>query len=155
MGIAKDDEPKMTCVTRYGSYEFLVMPFGLTNAPTIFYNLINDVLFEYVEWFVMVYLDDIVIYSESLEDHLEHLRNVLSRLREHQLYIKNEKFEFAQQEIMFLGHKVSKGLVKMDERKVHAILDWPLPSKVTELWSFLGLAIHTYIYIYIYNLEFN
>ena len=149
MGIAKDDEPKMTCVTRYGSYEFLVMPFGLTNAPTIFYNLINDVLFEYVEWFVMVYLDDIVIYSESLEDHLEHLRNVLSRLREHQLYIKNEKFEFAQQEIMFLGHKVSKDLVKMDERKVHAILDWPLPSKVTELWSFLGLAIHTYIYIYI------
>ena len=98
----------------------------------------------------MVYLDDIVIYSESLEDHLEHLRNVLSRLREHQLYIKNEKFEFAQQEIMFLEHKISKGLVKMNERKVHAILDWPLPSKVTELWSFLGLAIHTYIYIYIY-----
>ena len=101
MGIAEDDEPKTTCVTRYGSYEFLVMPFGLTNAPTIFYNLINDVLFEYVEWFVMVYLDDIVIYSESLEDHLEHLRNVLSRLREHQLYIKKRSLSLPNKRLCF------------------------------------------------------
>ena len=88
----------------------------------------------------MVYLDDIVIYSESLEDHLKHLRKVLSKLREHQLYVKKEKCEFSQQEILFLGHKVSKGLVMMDERKVQAILNWPPPSKVAELRSFLWLA---------------
>ena len=83
MRIAKGDEPKTTCVTQYGSYEFLVMPFGLTNAPATFWNLMNDVFHEYVDHFVVVYLDDMVIYSESLEDHLEHLRNVLSKLREH------------------------------------------------------------------------
>ena len=83
MRIAEGDEPKTTCVTQYGSYEFLVMPFGLTNAPATFCNLMNDVFHEYVDHFVVVYLDDMVIYSESLEDHLEHLRNVLSKLREH------------------------------------------------------------------------
>ena len=83
MRIAKGDEPKTTCVTQYGSYEFLVMHFGLTNAPATFCNLMNDVFHEYVDHFVVVYLDDMVIYSESLEDHLEHLRNVLSKLREH------------------------------------------------------------------------
>ena len=138
--ITKRDEPKTTCVTQYGSYEFLVMPFGLTNAPATFCNLMNDVFYEFVDHFVVVYLDGILIYSESLEDHLEHLRKVLSKLREHQLYVKKEKCEFTQQEILFLGHKVSKGLVMMNERKVQAILDWPPPSKVAELWSFLGLA---------------
>ena len=91
---------------------------GLTNAPATFCNLINVVFYEFEDRFVVVYLDDIVIYSESLEDHLEHLRKVLSKLMGHQLYVKNEKCEFAQQEIMFLGHKVNKGLMKMDERKV-------------------------------------
>ena len=140
MRIAEGDEPKTTCVTQYGSYEFLVMPFGLTNAPATFWNLMNDVFHEYVDHFVVVYLDDMVIYSESLEDHLEHLRNVLSKLREHQLFVKKEKCEFTQQEILFLGDKVSKGMVMMDEGKMQAILDWPPPSKVTELRSFLGLA---------------
>ena len=88
----------------------------------------------------MAYLDDIEVYSESLEDHLEHLRKVLSKLREHQLYVKKEKCEFAQQKILFLGHKIYKSLVMMDERKVQAIFDWPPPSKVTELRSSLGLA---------------
>ena len=94
--IVEGGEPKTTCMTRYGSYEFLVMPFGLTNAPATFCNLMNDVFYEYVDRFVVVYLDDIVIYSESLEDHLEHLRKVLFKLREHQLFIKKEKCEFAQ-----------------------------------------------------------
>ena len=120
--IAEGDEPKTTCVTRYGSYEILVMPFGLTNASATFCNLMNDVFYEYVDHFAVVYLDDIVIYSESLEDHLEHLRKVLSKLREHQLFVKKEKCEFAQQEILFLGHKVSKGMVMMDERKVQLSL---------------------------------
>ena len=83
----------------------------------------NDVFYEFVDHFVVVYLNDIVIYNESLEDHLERFRKVLSKLREHQLYVKKEKCEFAQQEIMFLGHKVRKGLMKMDEKKVQTILD--------------------------------
>ena len=116
------------------------MSFGLTNAPATFCNLMNDVFYEFVDCFVVVYLDDIVIYSDSLKDQLEHLRKVLSKLREHQLYVKKEKCEFAQQEILLLGHNVSKGLVMMDERKVQAILDWPPPSKVVKLRSFLGLA---------------
>jgi len=93
--IAEGDEPKTTCVIRYGSYEFLVMSFGLTNALVTFCNLMNDVFYKFVDRFVVVYLDEIVIYSESLEDHLEHLRKALSKLREHQLYIKKEKCEFA------------------------------------------------------------
>ena len=96
MRIAKGDEPKTTYVTWYGSYEFLVMSFGLTNAPATFCNLMNDVFYEFVDRFVVVYLDDIVIYNESLEDHLEHLRKVLSKLREHQLHVKKEKRVFAQ-----------------------------------------------------------
>lgn len=138
--IAEGDEGKTTCVTPYGSYEFLVMPFGLTNAPATFCNIMNDVFYEYIDRFVVVYLDDIVVYSKTLDDHLIHLRRVLSRLREHQLYVKMEKCEFAQEEIMFLGHWVSKGQVRMDDRKIRAILDWPAPTKVTELRSFLGLA---------------
>ena len=93
--IVEGDEPKTTCVTRCGSYEFVVLPFGLTNAPATFCNLMNDVFYEFVDHFVVVYLNDIVIYNESLEDHLEHLRKVLSKLREHQLYVKKEKCEFA------------------------------------------------------------
>jgi hypothetical protein len=138
--IAEGDEAKTACVTRYGSYEFLVMPFGLTNAPATFCNLMNDVLYEFLDRFVVVYLDDIVIYSESLDDHLDHLRQVFSRLREHQLFVKKEKCEFCRQEVMFLGHWISKGCIRMDERKVKAIIDWPVLSKVPDLRSFLGLA---------------
>ena len=90
----------------------------------------NDVFYKFVDRFVVVYLDDIVIYSESLEDHLEHLRKVMSKLRKHQLFVKKEKCELAHQEILFLGHKVNKGMVRVDEGKVQAILNWPLPSKV-------------------------
>ncbi|KAL0393056.1 UNVERIFIED_CONTAM: RNA-directed DNA polymerase [Sesamum radiatum] len=87
---ARGDEPKTMCVTRYGYFEFLVMQFGLTNAPATFCNLINDVLYEYLDWFVVVYLDDIVIYSESLNKHVKHLRAVFQRLREYELYAKKE-----------------------------------------------------------------
>ena len=95
--IASGDEPKTTCVTWYGSYEFLVMPFSLTNAPTTFYNLMNDLFYKFVDHFVVVYLDNIMIYSKSLKHHLEHLRKVLSKLIEHQLYVKKKKCEFSQQ----------------------------------------------------------
>ncbi|KAL5775969.1 hypothetical protein ACOSP7_013526 [Xanthoceras sorbifolium] len=138
--VAEGDEAKTACVTRYGSFEFLVMPFGLTNAPATFCNLMNDVLYEFLDKFVVVYLDDIVIYSNSLAEHVVHLRQVFSKLREHKLYVKKEKCEFCRQEVMFLGHWVSKGKIRMDERKIRAILDWPSPTRVTELRSFLGLA---------------
>ena len=103
MRVVEGDEANTTCVTRYGSFEFLVMPFGLTNAPATFCNLMNDVLFDFMDSFVVVYLDDIVIYSSTLEDHVVHLEMVLDRLSQNQLYVKKEKCEFAQTEIKVFG----------------------------------------------------
>ncbi|XP_059598999.1 transposon Ty3-I Gag-Pol polyprotein [Vitis vinifera] len=136
--IAVGDEGKTTCVTRYGSYEFLVMLFGLKNAPATFYNLMNVVLFDYLDAFVVVYLDDIVVYSKTLTEHEKHLRLVFQRLRENRLYVKPEKCEFAQEEITFLGHKISAGLIRMDKGKVQSIMEWTVPTKVTELRSSLA-----------------
>ena len=138
--IAEGDEPKTTCVTRYGSYEFLVMPFGLTNAPAPFCTMMNEVLQEYLDQFVVVYLDDIVIYSSTLEEHVEYLQTVLTKLREHKLYVKLEKCSFAQERIKFLGHIVKHGCIKMGQEKVKAIQEWQPPANVSELRSFLGLA---------------
>uniref|UniRef100_A0A803P659 Reverse transcriptase domain-containing protein n=1 Tax=Cannabis sativa TaxID=3483 RepID=A0A803P659_CANSA len=138
--IAVRDEAKTTCATWYGSLEFLVMPFGLTNALATFCNLMNDVLYKFLDRFVVVYLDNIVIYNNSLEEHLQHLRKVLTKLREEQLYIKKGKCEFCRKEVKFLGHWVGQGKLKMDEGKIKAIMDWPIPTKVAELRSFLGLA---------------
>ena len=94
--IANGDELKTACVTRYGSYEFLVMPFGLTNAPATFCNLMNDMLYEFLDDFVVVYLDDIVVYNKSLGEHVEHLQLVFSALKKNSLYVKKEKCEFCQ-----------------------------------------------------------
>ncbi|KAK9100739.1 hypothetical protein Scep_024169 [Stephania cephalantha] len=138
--IAAGDVPKTAMVTRYGSFEYLVMPFGLTNAPATFCNLMNDVLKEFIDRFVVVYLDDIVIYSQNLQDHVDHLRKVLTTLRANHLYVKKEKCEFAAQTISFLSHVVGQGQLQMDPEKVRAIMEWPNPTKVTELRSFLGLA---------------
>jgi hypothetical protein len=138
--IAKGDEKKTTCRTRYGSYEFLVMPFGLTNAPATFCILMNDIFREWLDDFVVVYIDDILIYSNSLEEHAEHLRKVFQRLRENKLYAKLEKCEFGVTEIDFLGHRITQEGLMMDDYKVKAILDWELPKSVLALRSFLGLA---------------
>ena len=123
MRVAERDEAKTTCVMRYGSFEFLVMPFGLTNAPTTFCNLMNDALFDFLDSFVVVYLDDIVIYSPILEDHLGHLKKVFDKLRQNQLYVNKEKCEFAQIEIKCLGHVISKSQIWMNGAKVAAIRD--------------------------------
>ena len=93
--MAEGNKSKTTCVTRYGSFEFLVMPFSLTNAPAKFCNLMNDVLFDFLDSSVVVYLDDKVIYSPTLEDHVVHFEMVFERLRQNQLYVKKEKCEFA------------------------------------------------------------
>jgi hypothetical protein len=100
----------------------------------------NDVLYDFLDNFVVVYLDDIVIYSRGIEDHVTHLSKVLSRLREYELYVKREKCEFAKAEIMFLGHLIGEGQVKMDPQKIQAIVEWSAPKSVPELRSFLGLA---------------
>ena len=134
------DEGKTTCVTHYGSSEFLVMMFGLTNASTTLCNLMNDVLFDYLDAFVVFYLDDIVVYNQTLSKHEIHLKKVFQQLKEHKLYVKPEKCKFSREQITFLGHKIGEGQIRMDERKVQAVIDWPTPTKVTELRSFLGLA---------------
>lgn len=138
--IAEGDEPKTTCITRYGSYEWLVMPFGLTNAPATFCTLMNRIFHPYLDQFVVVYLDDIVIYSNSMEEHAEHLRTIFRVLRENELYVKKSKCTFGTEEVSFLGHVIGHGQLKMDEGKIQAIIDWEPPTKVTELRSFLGLA---------------
>jgi len=104
--ITENDEHKTTCVTRYDSYEFLIMSFNLTNAPTTFCNLMNDVLYDFLNNFVVVYLYDIVVYSRGIKDHVIHLFKVLSRLREYELYVKREKYEFAKTEIMVVGYLI-------------------------------------------------
>ncbi|KAE8674455.1 cytochrome P450 78A7-like [Hibiscus syriacus] len=138
--IAEGDEPKTACVTRYGSYEYLVMPFGLTNAPTTFCTLMNKVLQPFLDHFVVVYLDDIVVYSNTLEEHIEHLRRVFQVLRENELYVKEENCSFAQKEVPFLGHVVGGGKLQMDKDKIRAIDEWNPPTKVTKLRVFLGLT---------------
>ena len=100
--IAEGDKPKTTCVTRYSSYKLLVMPFGLTNAPTKFYTLMNKIFLPYLDKFVVVYLDDIVIYSSILKEHVEHLRKVFKILRQNDLYLKKEKCSFAKEKCSFV-----------------------------------------------------
>ena len=112
--IRPQDTPKTAFVTRYGLYEFLIMSFGLTNAPAYFMNLMNKIFMEELDKFVVVFIDDILIYSRSAEEHEQHLRVVLDRLREHQLYAKFGKCEFWLTEVSFLGHVLSEQGVAVD-----------------------------------------
>src|SRR5438034_3711585 len=122
--IRPQDTPKTAFVSRYGLYEFLVMSFGLTNAPAYFMNLMNKILMEELDKFVVVFIDDILIYSRSEEEHEKHLRIVLDRLRDHQLYAKFNNCEFWLQEVSFLGHVLSAEGVAIDPTKIEAIMDW-------------------------------
>nr|GFC23955.1 retrotransposon protein, putative, Ty3-gypsy subclass [Tanacetum cinerariifolium] len=126
--------------TRYGHYEFLVMPFGLTNAPAVFMDLIKRVFHEFLDKFVIVFIDDILVFSKSKEEHEDHLRTVLQTLRQEKLYAKFSKCEFWLSSVAFLGHIVSPEGITMDPAKVEAITKWPRPTSVTEVRSFLGLA---------------
>jgi hypothetical protein len=138
--IQPEDVPKTAFSTRYGLYEYLVMSFGLTNAPAHFMYLMNSVFMPELEKFVVVFIDDILVYSENEEDHVDHLRVVLTRLREHQLYAKFSKCEFWLREVPFLGHVLSDGGIMVDPTKVQEVLNWKAPISVHEVWSFLGLA---------------
>ncbi len=121
--IIEGDEEKIVCCTRYGSYEFMVMPFRLTNAPTTFYTLMNDIFQEWLDDFVVVYIDDILVYSNSMEEHVEHLWKVFQRLRKNKLYAKFEKCKFGVMKVDFLRHRITQEGLKMDDHKVKAILD--------------------------------
>ena len=138
--IRKQDIAKTAFRTRYGHYEYVVMPFGLTNAPSVFMEFMNKILMDFLDKFVVVFIDDILIYSKNEEEHAQHLRMVLQRLREHKLYAKLSKCEFWMREVAFLGHVVSEEGVKVDPQKIQAIMDWPIPKNPKEVRSFLGLA---------------
>ncbi|GMI66048.1 hypothetical protein HRI_000274100 [Hibiscus trionum] len=134
------DVPKTAFRTRYGHYEFLVMPFGLTNAPAAFMDMMNRVFHEYLDKFVVVFIDDILVYSRTEAEHEEHLRVVLQALLENQLYAKLSKCEFWLREVVFLGHVVSAEGIRVDPQKIEAVMSWKVPKSVHEVRSFLGLA---------------
>ncbi|GAU10392.1 hypothetical protein TSUD_417700, partial [Trifolium subterraneum] len=138
--IRTSDVSKTAFKTRYGHYEFLVMPFGLTNAPAVFMDYMNRIFQPYLDKFVVIFIDDILIYSKDPQEHAEHLRIVLNILRKKQLYAKFSKCEFWLSEVKFLGHVISQGGVYVDPSKVEAVLNWERSRTIFEVRSFLGLA---------------
>src|SRR3954449_2203316 len=138
--IRNEDIPKTAFTTRYGLYEYTVMSFGLTNAPATFSRLMNSVFMEYLDKFVVVYLDDILVYSKSKEEHEEHLRCVLNKLRENRLYAKFSKCEFWLPQVTYLGHVISAKGIAVNPETVKTIVEWLPPVNVKEVRSFLGLA---------------
>nr|GEZ21752.1 retrotransposon protein, putative, Ty3-gypsy subclass [Tanacetum cinerariifolium] len=138
--VKEQDISKTAFRTRYGHYEFLVMPFGLTNAPAVFMDLMNRIFHEFLDKFVIVFIDDILVFSKSKAEHKDHLRTVLQTLRHEKLYAKFSKCEFWLSSVAFLGHIVSAEGITVDPTKVEAITKWPRPTSVTEVRSFLGLA---------------
>lgn len=138
--VQKQDVPKTAFLTRYGLMEWTVLPFGLTSAPGTFMQLMNDIFRDYLDQFVVVYLDDILVYSKNVDDHVKHVRCILERLAEHKLYAKKSKCQFGMSELEFLGHIVTDQGLKADPRKVKAIAEWTIPQNVRDIQSFLGLA---------------
>jgi hypothetical protein len=137
MRIRLSDIPKTAFTTRYELYEYTVMSFGLTNAPAYFMYLMNKVFMEYLDKFVVVFIDDILIYSKNEE---EHLRLVLQKLREHQLHAKFSRCDFWLKEVSFLGHIITDGGISVDPTKASDVLKWEPPQTVKEIRSFFGLA---------------
>ena len=138
--VKEEDIPKIAFRIRYGHYEFLVMPFGLTNAPAIFMDLMKRVFHEYLDSFVIVFIDDILVYSKSQEEHEEHLRIVLQILRDRKLFAKLKKCEFWVDRVVFLGHVISRDGITVDPSKTETVVNWVRPINVSEVRSFLGLA---------------
>ena len=125
---------------RWGLYEFLLMPFGVTNGPAQFMNMMNDLLGEYLDKFVLVSLDDVLIYFTNPQDHADHLGKVLGKLREHQLFAKANKCEILKTSIEFLGQQICRGGMTATEAKLKAVRDWATPQDVKGVRSFLGFA---------------
>lgn len=138
--IKEGHEWKTAFRTKFGLYEYLVMPFGLTNAPAAFQRMITNVLREYLDIFVVCYLDDILIFSKNEEEHTEHVHKTLQALEDANLLVEPAKSKFHAQEVTFLGHEISPGEIRMDRRKLSAIRNWKEPKNVKEVQSFLGFA---------------
>lgn len=138
--IKVEDISKNLFRTRYGHYEFTVVPFGLSNAPIVFMCLMNGVFRDYLDKFVIVFLDDILVYSKSEEEHEQHLKMVLQVLREHRLYAKVSKCSFYQKKIHYLGHIISKDGIVVNSKKIESIREWSSPNNVTKFRSFMVLA---------------
>jgi hypothetical protein len=138
--IRASDIPKTAFSTRYGLYEYLVMSFGLTNAPAYFMYLMNSVFMPELDRFVVVFIDDILVYSKNEDEHIEHLHIVLQRLRDHHLYAILSKCDFCLKEIKFLGHTISQDGISVDPEKVQEVMDWKPPTTMRHIRSFLGLA---------------
>ncbi|KAL0188420.1 hypothetical protein M9458_015519, partial [Cirrhinus mrigala] len=138
--IREGDEWKTAFVTPTGHYEYLVMPYGLSISPSVFQTFMNEVFREFLNQFVLVYIDDILIYSRNMAEHRQHVQQVLHKLRQYQLYLKLEKCEFHQPSVYFLGYNISAEGMHMDQKKVDAILKWPPPRNVKELQRFLGFS---------------
>ncbi|KAI2645678.1 Transposon Tf2-6 polyprotein [Labeo rohita] len=138
--IRKGDEWKTAFITPTGHYEYRVMPYGLVNAPSVFQNFMHEIFRDYLHQFMIIYIDDILIYSNNLSEHHQQVTKVLQRLREHNLYLKAEKCTFHQSSVQFLGYFIDHTGVKMDESKVEAIVNWPTPTTVKSLQKFLGFS---------------
>ncbi|GJX59560.1 putative reverse transcriptase domain-containing protein [Tanacetum coccineum] len=138
--VHEDDIPKTAFRTRYGHFEFTVMPFGMTNAPAVFIDLMNRVCRPYLDKFVIVFIDDVLIYFKTREEHVEHLRLVLGLLKKEKLYAKFSKCEFWLREVQFLGHVINGNGIHVDPSKIEAVKNWKAPRTPTEVRSFLGLA---------------
>jgi len=138
--VKSKDIPKTAFRTRYNHYEYLVMPFGVTNAPGVFMDYMNRVFHPYLDSFVVVFIDDILVYSKTREEHEEHLRIVLHTLRDQRLYAKFSKCEFWLEKVSFLGHVISQGGIAIDPSKIEAIIEWESPKSVFEIRSFLCLV---------------
>ncbi|GJR99540.1 putative reverse transcriptase domain-containing protein [Tanacetum coccineum] len=138
--VREEDIPKTAFRTRYGHYEFRVMPFGLTNAPAVFMDLMNRVCKPYLDKFVIVFIDDILIYSKNKQEHEEHLKIILELLKKEELYAKFSKCEFWIPKVQFLGHVIDSEGIHVDPAKIESIKDWTSPKSPTEIRQFLGLA---------------
>nr|GFC04175.1 putative reverse transcriptase domain-containing protein [Tanacetum cinerariifolium] len=132
--------PKIAFRTRYGHYKFQVMPFGLTNAPAVFMDLMNRVCKPYLDKFVIIFIDDILIYSKDEKDHGEHLKVILELLKKEELYAKFSKCEFWIPKVQFLGHVIDSQGIHVDPTKIESVKDWASPKSPTEIRQFLGLA---------------
>ncbi len=138
--IRRGDKWKTAFVTPTGHYEYRVMPYRLSNSPSTFQNLMHEIFRDMINRFVFIYIDDILIYSPTIEEHRRHVTQVLQRLRQHQLYLKTEKCEFHKSTIHFLGYIVTPAGVQMDQRKVEVVRNWPQPTTIKEMQRFLGFA---------------
>ncbi|KAI2649350.1 Transposon Tf2-6 polyprotein [Labeo rohita] len=138
--VRRGDEWKTAFSTPTGHYEYLVMPYGLVNAPSIFQDCMHEIFREYLDKFVLIYIDDILIFSSTLQEHHQHVKHVLTKLREHQLYLKADKCSFHQKSTQFLGYNIDPAGVSMDHGKVEAITKWPKPITIKELQRFLGFS---------------